>query len=161
MKALTYVIISSLLFLFGWCEDDECKETSLDEYFDVHVYFQVNADLFYIEHYEGIMVNCMMEKYHCGGSKSGPFTYTYEIAESGMGVKSGIGTYSFTMQNEKDHLIIRVESRYDADETITIFPDEILRKGRFVSTNRYNILIKVYLYDYDDRWIQTEMDVEF
>ena len=107
MKILIYSLISSLLFLSSWCQDDEeddCrklpKEISPKIYvnmIDISTGHVLCDESYKIEFW----------KVHCGGGPSSIMSYDYEGCAWSEGYyvnRKGIGTWSIDFKYEEDNL---------------------------------------------------------
>ena len=56
--------------------------------------------------WEGLGINVQIYKMYCDGFFRGPFEYNYTIDNTGQMINSGVGYYSFKMDNTNDYMNI-------------------------------------------------------
>jgi hypothetical protein len=54
--------------------------------------------------WEGLGITVKMNKVYCDGFIRGPFEYNYTIDNTGQMIRSGVGYYSFRMDNTNDYM---------------------------------------------------------
>ena len=102
------------------------------------------------QHYSELTIYSNVNKEHCTGSVSGPFTTEYKVLSSGELDKQSLGTYSFSMYNEKDIIEIKISAS----------PPEVplrLSTGKLLLYNYEDLEV----YDGGPRNIQIKVDITF
>ena len=111
MKILIYFLISSLLFISGWCKDDDEGDcTKLEKEITVKIYAEM------IDRSEDQACKWLFAvdfwKVHCGGGPSGTMTYLfegcYEEEEDIIIPRVGTGSWDVTFRNKEDILHVDV-----------------------------------------------------
>ena len=132
MKIFIYCLISTLLFLTGWCEDENEDCTELPKEITVKVYAEIEdkSDLLACE--ETYAVDFW--KVHCGGGPSGTMSYIfkgcYNVSEELTYVKKeGIGTWDVTFKYKEDNLHVKVVD-YEGKEMPDIGMNPIIDGNR-------------------------------
>jgi hypothetical protein len=121
-----------IVFLLGnvnGCDDEECAKTKAPE---INFAFLLGGKIFITDHnYEKNIttqfenVNMMVNKAYCNGEIRGPFEQNYLITTDGILVRQAIGTWSFRMDNTKDHMNVNIFCEGHDMGTYNIYYDDL------------------------------------
>jgi len=119
MKRVVAVLIACLACLVNGCfpDEEECKQWEMPEINVTPIVYgtavirssQTGVDVTG-QYYADITVYTNVKKDHCNGSVSGPFITEFKILSNGVLDKQSLGTYSFSMYNEKDLIEIKLSA---------------------------------------------------
>lgn len=119
MKRVLTILTICLACLLNGCfpDEEECKQWEKPEINVTPIVYgtavihssQTGADITG-QYYSDITVYTNVKKDHCNGNVSGPFTTEFKISSNGVLDKQTLGTYSFSMYNEKDLIEIKLSA---------------------------------------------------
>lgn len=112
MKKIVFLSLAMLIITQPGCKDN-CKDNEAPE-IEFGLLAGGNVEVRSLQtgyvvtsEWEGLGINVQVNKVYCNGSIRGPFEESYTIDKDGVMLRSGIGYWSFRMDNRNDYMRLK------------------------------------------------------